>query len=36
MTEERQPLAELLAKSGDGDFLLSFAVVVPQILVEAM
>src|SRR3712207_3765178 len=35
MTEERLPLAELLAKSGDGDFLRSVAEAVPQMLMEA-
>jgi hypothetical protein len=35
MTEERLPLAELLAKAGDGDFLLSVAEAVLQMLMEA-
>jgi hypothetical protein len=35
MTEERLPLAELLAKAGDGDFLRSVAEAVPQMLMEA-
>ncbi len=35
MTEDRLPLAELLAKSGDGDFLRSVAEAVLQILIEA-
>ena len=35
MTEERLPLAELLAKSGDGDFLRSVAEAVLQMLMEA-
>jgi len=34
MTEERLPLAELLAKSGDGDFLRSVAEAVLQMLME--
>ena len=35
MTEEGLPLAELLAKAGDGDFLRSVAEAVVQILMEA-
>ena len=35
MTEERLPLAELLAKAGDGDFLRSVAEAVLQMLMEA-
>ncbi len=35
MTEETLPLAELLAKAGDGDFLRSVAEAVVQILMEA-
>src|ERR1700733_1764385 len=35
MTEERMALAELLQKSGDGDFLRSVAEAVLQILMEA-
>jgi len=35
MTEESLPLAELLAKAGDGDFLRSVAEAVVQILMEA-
>ena len=34
MTEERPPLAELLAKAGDGDFLRSVAEAVVQLLME--
>jgi putative transposase len=34
MTEERIPLAELLAKAGDGDFLRSVAEAVVQLLME--
>src|SRR5437660_11092262 len=34
MTEERLPLAELLAKAGDGDVLHSFAEAVVQLLME--
>jgi transposase-like protein len=34
MTEERLPLAELLAKAGDGDFLRSVAAAVVQLLME--
>ena len=34
MTEERLPLAELLAKPGDGDFLRSVAEAVVQLLME--
>lgn len=34
MTEERLPLAELLAKAGDGDFLRSVAAAVVQLLLE--
>jgi putative transposase len=35
MTEERLPLAELLAKSGDPDFLRGVAEAVLQLLMEA-
>ena len=35
MTEDRLPLAELLAKAGDGDFLRNVAEVVVQLLMEA-
>jgi len=35
MTEERLPLAELLAKADDGDFLRSVAEAVVQLLMEA-
>ena len=35
MTEDRLPLAELLAKAGDGDFLRSIAEAVLQMLMEA-
>lgn len=35
MTEDRLPLAELLAKSGDGDFLRTIAESVLQIIMEA-
>jgi putative transposase len=34
MTDERMALAELLQKSGDGDFLRSVAEAVLQILME--
>ena len=34
-TEDRLPLAELLAKSGDGDFLRTIAESVLQIIMEA-
>ena len=34
MTDERLPLAELLAKAGDGDFLRSLAEAVVQLLME--
>ena len=34
MTEDRLPLAELLAKAGDGDFLRSVAEAVVQSLME--
>jgi hypothetical protein len=34
MTEERLPLAELLQKAGDGDFLRAVAEAVLQLLVE--
>ena len=34
MTEERLPLAELLAKAGDGDFLRSVAEAVVRLLIE--
>jgi putative transposase len=34
MTEERLPLAELLAKAGDGDFLCSVAEAVVRLLME--
>ena len=35
MTEDRRPLAELLAKAGDGDFLRSVAEAVVQLLMES-
>jgi hypothetical protein len=35
MTDDRLPLAELLAKAGDGDFLRSVAEAVLQMLMEA-
>ena len=35
MTQERLPLAELLAKAGDGDFLRSVAETVLQLVMEA-
>lgn len=35
MTEDRIPLAELLAKSGNGDFLRTIAESVLQIMMEA-
>src|SRR5487761_2236488 len=35
MTEDRLPLADLLAKAGDGDFLRSVAEAVVQLLMEA-
>ena len=35
MTEDRLPLAELLAKSGDGDFLRCVAEAELQMLMEA-
>ena len=35
MTEDRLPLAELLAKAGDGDFLRNVAEAVVQLLKEA-
>jgi hypothetical protein len=35
MTDDRLPLAELLAKAGDGDFLCSVAEAVLQMLMEA-
>ena len=35
MTDERMVLAELLQKSGDGDFLRTVAEAVLQILMEA-
>ncbi len=35
MTEERLPLADLLAKAGDGDFLRSVAEAVVQLLMES-
>ncbi len=34
MTDDRLPLAELLAKAGDGDFLRSVAEAVVQLLME--
>ncbi len=34
MTEDTLPLAELLAKAGDGDFLRSVAEAVVQLLME--
>src|SRR5215203_5867859 len=35
MTDDRSPLAELIQKSGDGDFLRSVAEAVLQMLMEA-
>ena len=35
MTEDRMPLAELLQKAGDGDFLRAVAEAVLQMLMEA-
>lgn len=35
MTEDRLPLAELLQKAGDGDFLRTVAEAVLQILMES-
>ena len=35
MTEDRLPLAELMAKTGDGDFLRAVAESVLQIMMEA-
>ena len=35
MTEEKLPLADLLAKAGDGDFLRGVAEAVLQMLMEA-
>ena len=35
MTDDRLPLAELMAKTGDGDFLRSVAESVLQIIMEA-
>ena len=35
MTDERLPLAELLQKAGDGDFLRTVAEAVLQLLMEA-
>jgi len=35
MTEDRRPLADLLAKSGDGDFLRTIAESALQIIMEA-
>jgi hypothetical protein len=35
MTEDRLPLADLLTKAGDGDFLRSVAEAVLQMLMEA-
>jgi putative transposase len=35
MTDERMPLADLLQKAGEGDFLRSVAEAVLQILMEA-
>ena len=35
MTEDRLPLADLLAKAGDGDFLRSVAEAVVQLLMES-
>jgi putative transposase len=35
MTEERLPLAELLATAGDGDFLRGVAEAVAQLLTES-
>ncbi len=34
MTDDRLPLADLLAKAGDGDFLRSVAEAVVQLLME--
>ncbi len=34
MTDDRLPLAELLAKAGDGDFLRSVTEAVVQLLME--
>ena len=36
LTEDRLPLAELLAKAGDGDFLRSVAEAVVQLLSTAV
>ena len=35
MTDDRLPLAELMAKAGDGDFLRTVAESVLQIIMEA-
>ena len=35
MTDDRLPLADLLAKAGDGDFLCNVAEAVLQMLMEA-
>jgi transposase-like protein len=35
MTDDRLPLAELMAKTGDGDFLRTIAESVLQIIMEA-
>lgn len=35
MTDDRMPLADLIQKSGDGDFLRSVAEAVLQMLMEA-
>ncbi len=35
MTDDRLPLADLLAKAGDGDFLRGVAEAVLQMLMEA-
>lgn len=35
MTDDRLPLAELLAKAGDGNFLRSMAEAVVQVLMES-
>jgi len=35
MTDDRLPLAELMAKAGDGDFLRSIAESVLQLIMEA-
>ena len=35
MTDDRLPLAELVAKTGDADFLRTVAESVPQLIMEA-